>query len=76
MLQFIPETKEPKSLIIRKGQNTDKAWEVTDKSVPYKAIQAKEENFIYIVKEKILRLWGRRRGWDGSREQHRNMYII
>ena len=26
--------------------------------------------------EKTLGLCGRRRGWDVSREQHRNMYII
>ena len=26
--------------------------------------------------EQSFRLCGRRRGWDGSREQHRNMYII
>ena len=28
MLRFIPETKEQKSLIIRKEQDSDKAWEV------------------------------------------------
>ena len=26
--------------------------------------------------EQSFRLCGRRRGWDVSREQHRNMYII
>ena len=26
--------------------------------------------------QKSFRLCGRRRGWDGLREQHRNMYII
>ena len=26
--------------------------------------------------EQFFRLCGRRRGWDVSREQHRNMYII
>ena len=54
MLQFIPETQEQKYLIIRKEWNSDKAWEVRDKSVPDKGIQVKEEDFIYIVHEKIF----------------------
>ena len=28
------------------------------------------------VQKQTLGLYGRRRGWDVSREQHRNMYII
>ena len=32
----------------------------------------KRQRFI----EQSFRLCGRKRGWDGSREQHRNMYII
>ena len=36
------------------------------------AEQKKRHRFI----EQSFRLCGRRRGWDGSREQHRNMYII
>ena len=56
MLQFIPETQEQKYLIIRKERNSDKAWKVRDKSVPDKGIQVKEEDFIYIVQEKIFRV--------------------
>ena len=36
------------------------------------AEQKKRHRFI----EQSFRLCGRRRGWDVSREQHRNMYII
>ena len=36
------------------------------------AEQKKRPRFI----EQSFRLCGRRRGWDVSREQHRNMYII
>ena len=32
----------------------------------------KKDRFI----EQSFRLYGRRRGWDVSREQHRNMYTI
>ena len=34
--------------------------------------QKKRHRFI----EQSFRLYGRRRGWDVSREQHRNMYTI
>ena len=36
------------------------------------AEQKKKDRFI----EQSFRLCGRRRGWDISREQHRNMYIV
>ena len=36
------------------------------------AEQKKRHRFI----EQLFRLCGRRRGWDVSREQHRNMYTI
>ena len=36
------------------------------------AEQKKRHRFI----EQSFGLWGRRRGWDVSREQHRNMYTI
>ena len=36
------------------------------------AEQKKRHRFI----EQSFRLYGRRRGWDVSREQHRNMYTI
>ena len=36
------------------------------------AEKKKKDRFI----EQSFGLWGRRRGWDVSREQHRNMYTI
>ena len=44
----------------------------TDFFCNYKLQNRKRDTFI----EQSFRLYGRRRGWDVSREQHRNMYTI
>ena len=36
------------------------------------AEQKKRHRFI----EQSFKLWGRRRGWDVSREQHQNLYTV
>ena len=39
-------------------------------------MQNRKKKKIDRIIEQSFRLCGRRRGWDVSREQHRNMYII
>ena len=39
-------------------------------------IGEQEEIFFFKKAKQTFGLCGRRRGWDVSREQHRNMYII
>ena len=54
MLGFIPETKEQKSLIIRKEQDSDKAWEVRVKVYHMWAFKLKKRLYLYSARKKPL----------------------
>ena len=50
-------------------------WHANSWSIPYFSIYAEHKKRHRFI-EQSFRLCGRRRGWDVSREQHRNVYYL